>query len=300
MRSASVQLAAAIALDATTLCRLWRVTRKDGVVLRFTDAVRPISIALAPDVTPQTYRSDLSFTASAILTTTTAANMQSVTLTTFLSDNDAAAFVEKDLRLRLFDGAVAEIFVCDYAHPSYGAVSMFDGVFGVIKLSNEKIATIEVQPGQTVSGGAAIGIEKYSRTCRANLGDAQCKVNMTPLKVAFTVTAANGGIITATAFSQPAGHWTLGFIKWLTGNNAGNQQAIVGSDPISHSVFLTSPPQLAVQVGDTGEVYPGCDKTRTTCKNVFNNLINMRAEPDVPTGAGTPGTNYNSALPPAL
>ena len=66
MRTIPVGLSGAIAAESTTLCRLWRVTRSDGVVLRFTDSTSPIKVAIDPDGTPQTYRSDYSFTSSAV------------------------------------------------------------------------------------------------------------------------------------------------------------------------------------------------------------------------------------------
>jgi uncharacterized phage protein (TIGR02218 family) len=267
---------------------LWRVTRKDGLVLRFTDNTSPLKIAIDPDGSAQTYRADFSFTASAIFMSKSAANLQSVQMSFLLSDD---GFSEKDLRLRRFDGAQAEVFVVDYQHLEAGAIRMYSGKFGTVNLSNQKIATVEVTPDDTTGSGTMLGMEKYSQTCRANLFDARCKLNADSFKANFTVTSANGGSVVSTDLNQENGHWNLGFVKWLTGDNAGVVQTVNSSDKTSTSIFLTSPPPLPAKPGDTGVIYPGCDKTRVRCKQ-FNNLANMRAEPDVPTGAMDPSLNY--------
>lgn len=289
MRTASPQLTARIAGESTSLARLWRVTRQDGTVLRFTDAVRPITIEIAPDTDPEVYRSDISFTSSAIFTSRSFANQQSVTLT-FLMDD--AGFKEADIRARMFDGAESEIFIVDYDFPQYGVITMYSGLFGTIKLSDQHIATVEVTPSQSTINGVGIGAEKYSETCRANLGDARCKVDMGALKVAFTVDTASAGSFTASEITQANNHWMLGYVKWLTGANVGKTHGVNSNSPGSSSVFLNTVPFHPIQVGDTGEIFPGCDKTRKTCLAKFNNIANMRAEPDVPTGAEVPGSNY--------
>ena len=291
MRTIPVGLSGAIAAESTTLCRLWRVTRSDGVVLRFTDSTSPIKVAIDPDGTPQTYRSDYSFTSSAIFMSKSMANQQSVNMTFLLDEADNTGFKEKDLRLRLYDGAHAEIFVVDYTNVGAGVMRMFSGKFGTVSLSNQKIATVEIKPDDTTGSGRLIGNEKYSQTCRASLFDARCKLNKNDFRTAFTVASASGGSIVSTAFNHAGGYWALGFIEWLTGPNAGTVQTVNSNDLASTSIFLTSPPPLPAQAGDTGYIYTGCDKTRVRCKQ-YNNLANMRAEPDVPDGALNPNLNY--------
>lgn len=290
MRACSTQLAARIANSATTLARLWRVTRTDGAVFRFTDSVRPITMQIAPDVAPQVYRSDLSFTSSAIFTSKTFSNQQNVTLTFLLDDS---GFAEKELRARLFDGAESELFIVDYQFPQYGTVTMFLGSFGSVQISDQKIATVDVIPNSGALSGRVIGGEKYSQTCRNSLGDAHCQVDMNARKVSFTVGSANGGAFVSSDLNQPNTTWDLGFVKWTSGANIGRTSPVNSNDFASTSVFLGTPPFFAIQAGDTGDIFPGCDKLRQTCLNKFNNVVNMDAEPDVPNGAGVPGSNYS-------
>lgn len=289
MRSASPQLKARLAVEATSLCRLWRVTRVDGTVLRWTDAVKPVTIAIEPDLTPQVYRSDLSFTSSAIFTSHSFANQQSVTLTFIMSDD---GFAEEDIRSRRYDDATSEIMVVDYDNPEFGAITMFTGKWGTITLGNQKAATVEVQPSSAAVNGLGVGQEKYSQTCRASLGDSRCKVDLDALKEEFTVVSASGGSFVTSELDQANGTFALGFVKWTTGQNTGKTTVVQSNDGATKSVFLLAPPFFPIAPGDTGEIYPGCDKQRKTCLEKYQNVVNMRAEPDVPTGAGVPGSNY--------
>ncbi len=293
MRAASVQLQARLNVDATTLCRLWRVTRQDGTILRWTDAVNPVTIQIDPDVSEEVYRSDLSFTSSAIFTSHSFANMQSVTLTFIMSED---GFEEADIRSRRYDGATSEIFVCDYQFPEYGTITMFTGDWGTITIGDQQAGTVEIQPSSAAVNGIGVGQEKYSMTCRASLGDARCGIDLDALMEPFTVVSASGGSFVTAELNQANAHWALGFVRWTVGANTGKTTPVQSSDGGTLSVFLMTPPFFEIQAGDEGEIFPGCDKQRRTCVDKFNNMVNMRAEPDVPNGAGVPGSNYNFNL----
>src|SRR6202790_5577763 len=205
MRTASAQLTTQLSLESTSLCRLWRITRKDGVVLRFTDAVNSVTFGGFK------YRADISFTASAILISASGSRSQSVTMTLI---TDPLGVVEADLRARLYDEAAGDIFIIDYLFPQYGAITAFSGVVGTVRISDKRSATIELLPASSVNSGRGIGYEKYSPTCRASLGDARCKVPIASLSRPFTVTSSVGGAVSTAERSDPNGTWALGFVKW--------------------------------------------------------------------------------------
>lgn len=275
MRSASAQLTAALASESTSLARLWRVTRTDGTELFFTDAVTEVVF------NGDTYRSDISFTSSAIFTSRSAVNQQSVNMSICTDDT---AFDEGDIRLGLYISARAAISVIDYKHPEWGELILFEGIFGQVVLSDQHVASIEIIPDAALGNENVIGLEKYSATCRANLGDARCKFNIDAQKVAFTVVSASGASLVASEFTQAANHWVLGRIDWLTGANAGTSSTVQSGDPNTTSVFLLSAPLNAIAAGDTGNIYLGCDKQLQTCLSKFNNVVNFRGEPHVPNG----------------
>lgn len=274
MRSASVGLTADIAASTTTLCRLWRVTRRDGTVLRFTDLDQAVVFS------GDTYRADLSFTCSSIFTSTSLANAQNVTIRFVMDDT---GITESDLRQRKWDAAVAEVMLINYQNTANGVIHLFKGTFGQLKLSDKKVAEVEIVPFGAASVQALGGSEVYSPTCRASLGDARCTINIEALKVAITVATVTSLTFTASAATQADNYYAQGFVKWVTGDNAGTSSLVTASDQSDTSVTLQSVTK-PIQVGDTGFLYPGCDKLPTTCRDKFANLVNLRAEPQVPSG----------------
>lgn len=272
MRTASVNLINHLDSEGTTLARLWRVTRADGTVLRFTDNDRPIVFD------GDTYRSDVSFTSSAVFMSSKLASAQSVSITVAMADD---AINEADLRAGKYLKALSELMIVNYQSPADGVIKLFSGRFGAIEYSDKLRATIEVLPRSAAEAG--IGSEVYSPTCRASLGDARCTIDLDSLKVAFTVDAVDpdGLTIDATEFvSIDDDRFALGFVKWLTGDNTGITSAVVRSSSTGNLTVASVP--NTIQVGDTGEAFPGCDKLIKTCRDEFDNVVNFRGEPHVP------------------
>jgi hypothetical protein len=73
-----------------------------------------------------------------------------------------------------------------------------------------------------------------------------------------------------------------GTIVWITGYNAGVACELKTYDINTTSVVLWLGMLFPITAGDTFFYYPGCDKKRETCLQKFNNMLNFRAEPDVP------------------
>lgn len=91
---------------------------------------------------------------------------------------------------------------------------------------------------------------------------------------------------------QPA-YLDNGTIEWVTGDSAGLAIELKTYDFNNNLVRLWLPTGYPIQVGDKFIYYAGCDKTRRTCKLKFDNILNMRAEPD------TPGINKMMSYPQA-
>lgn len=277
MKNASAGLNTALQQETTTLCRLLRITRFDGTVLRFTDAVDPVTFE------GFVYREDVSFTSSAILTTAELMQAQSVTINISLADD---AITEADLRSRRYRGAKGEIMLIDYTTPANGVVKMYTGRFGRIDQGDKGRVVIDLKPISSAAG-RNITTERYSATCRAALGDARCTVDIEATAVNITVTAvtAGGAVIAAAALTQADDYWLVGTVKWLTGLNTGLTNDLTTSDQSSTAIMLVSPPIIPIAVGDTGRVYRGCTKQVTYCRDEFNNVVNFRGEPFVPQGS---------------
>lgn len=115
----------------------------------------------------------------------------------------------------------------------------------------------------------------YSAGCRYALFGPGC----TLLKANF---AAGGTVIDddtsqtfmVTVASKPDGYYDLGEIAFLTGENAGLRM-MVRRWLTSGLISLLAPLPFDVEIGDTFNLYPGCDKTESTCVTKFNNRQNF-------------------------
>ena len=124
-------------------------------------------------------------------------------------------------------------------------------------------------PGQTTDGTAVFEAEQaYTR--------AIVVATVTNDRI-FTVTFPEG------ADPREVDDWfKFGAVKWETGNNTGISMEVKGMVATTDEVtlFLTMP--FEVQVGDTGFIYAGCDKSLAVCASKFSNVVNYRGEPYVP------------------
>jgi hypothetical protein len=73
-----------------------------------------------------------------------------------------------------------------------------------------------------------------------------------------------------------------GVITWDTGFNAGVSVELKTYNTSSDVVTTYLGIRMAVTVGDRFFYHPGCDKRRDTCVRKYNNIVNFRAEPDMP------------------
>jgi hypothetical protein len=94
--------------------------------------------------------------------------------------------------------------------------------------------------------------------------------------------------ITVTEPRDVDGWFSLGTVKFLTGNNIGRAIEIKKWVQATGIVTLYLPCPLPIQIGDTLLIHPGCDKSlqgNNGCKAKFNNVINRQAEDYVPGSA---------------
>lgn len=204
---------------------------------------------------------------------------QTATITVPLSDE---GIDELAVRAGDFDNATFSLDLLHYLKPELGVMSLFSG--RVVKATTDSLGngTFDVQQD---TSGTSTGVlnEVYSERCRNIFGDRRCKVDLEPLSVQFTVTdvPAVARFTAAEVTQKEAGYWDIGTVAWLTGGNAGRLFSVVKTD--GENVLLERVPGRPIQPGDIGTLRPGCTKYRTMCKDRWNNLPNLRGEPDVPS-----------------
>ena len=272
-------LQSAIADGTANLTRIFKVTRLDGTILRFTDHDEPIVVP-----SDGTYIPTTSFNVSSISSHITQGSSAADINIQFGAS--ASQITKADARAGLYRNAELSVDLVHWPDPSLGTINLLTGWFGPFVGSDNQSATVQVI-GFSQKAINRIG-EKYSAECRAQLGDSRCGVNRTSFSTTGTVTiVVEGGYkFVATFASNPtAGLYDLGTIEWTSGANNGSKMEILKQenyDATDDLVLLSEALPYDIQVGDTFTALQGCDKRPVTCSTKFNNILNFRGEPFVP------------------
>lgn len=96
----------------------------------------------------------------------------------------------------------------------------------------------------------------------------------------FTFNSANQGEFVNINYRYQIGYFAYGFVKWLTGLNAGYSMEVKAFSPGVVTLAMLMP--FPIQVGDTYQITAGCDGQDSTCKNRYGNIANFRGEPFIP------------------
>ena len=268
MRPITPNLTTHLQGEVTTLATCWKITRTDGVVKTFTDLDSDIVFASL------TYLSIAGFTPSSV-----------ETKDNFSVDNvevqgmfQTGYITAPDLLAGKYDFAEVEIFIVNYLDLSQGRMLLRRGRLGEVTM--QKDTFIAELRGLAENLQQTIG-ELYQPSCRAILGDSECKKVLTSFTFTGTViTVTSGLIFTSNALTQAAGYFTGGQITWTSGNNNGLKMEV--KEFANKQVVLAQAMPYAIQVGNSFQIIAGCDKTHQTCISKFNNIINFRGEPFVP------------------
>jgi uncharacterized phage protein (TIGR02218 family) len=275
MRNLSPAFKTAISSGTTDLTRIWRVTRRDGTVFRFTDLDRDVVFS------GDTYLATTSFQMTSI-THTASGGAQSINLKLTLGSQ----ITFDDLADGKYNYAAIEIAVIIWSNPSAGKAILFNGNFGNIELSPlRKQAQIEAV-GRLEASIQGIG-EFYSAECRADLGDARCGVNLalhTTTGVVDSVSSSRKFVSTFVVNPNNF-EYSFGKLTWTSGNNLNSVHEVlqqIGTNATQDELLLALNTAKPIQVGDTFSIHKGCDFRPSTCHTRFANIINFRGEPHVP------------------
>jgi uncharacterized phage protein (TIGR02218 family) len=268
MKTVSASLKQHLEQPVTTLAQCWKITRRDGTVLGFTDHDRDLVYGSV------TYQARTGFTPSAIASHSDLA-VDNLDIEGLL---DAATITAADIEAGRYDYAEIEIFLLNYADFSQGILKLRRGWVGEVTLRGGRFVA-EIR-GLTQKLSQQIG-EIYSPTCRAHLGDSRCGVNLTSFTATGTVTqVVSSLVIQDNSRTEAAGVYKHGLITFTTGPNAGLSREI--KDFSNKQIVLALPFPHLVAVGHTYTISQGCDKTLKTCISRFGNAVNFRGEPHVP------------------
>lgn len=267
-------LAAHLGGGVTSVCRAWAVTRRDGVVLGFTDHDRALQFEGIE------FRASSGLTARAIEQTTGLAvdNTEAVGA---LSD---PAIREDHIGMGLFDGAEVRSWLVNWADVSARRL-VFRGSLGEIERQGKAfraelrgLAEALNQPGGRV----------YQKPCSAVLGDAACGVDVLgpEFSTEADVVSVSGGceLVLPALSGFPEGWFTRGRVVVLNGSAAGAIGVAKRDRDVAGQRIVTLWETLSAGFapGDRIWLEAGCDKRAETCRVKFDNFLNYQGFPDIP------------------
>jgi uncharacterized phage protein (TIGR02218 family) len=289
MKTLSPSLQAHLDSGATTLAWCWRITRRDGQRLGFTDHDRDRTFA------GTTFEAAAGFTASQIKDgvglSVDNLSIESALSSTHLSDHDLAA--------GLYDDAKIEIWRVNWSDTADHAL-MRAGSLGEVRRSGLAFSA-EIR-GLTHYLQQPQG-RLYQFTCDAALGDTRCGIDLTSVTYRTTATIATvASIRQVTGIGTYATDWfTRGLCRVTSGANLGSTIEIKRHFAFGGvaTIELWQPLADLPIIGDTLVLTAGCDKHFTTCRDRFNNSINFRGFPHMPgndylTTVARPGDPTNT------
>lgn len=177
-------------------------------------------------------------------------------------------FITVSRQHRTVPGEIEFVFQGVVASASFDGVACSLTCQPVGSVLSKQIPTRLYQPQ---CGHVLFSQTEYYGTGGAVGGSAQsvgCNVNRENFKTTAVVGSALASTITAPAFaSKPDGYFTAGKVETLDGETR------YITSHIGNTITVAYP--VAISVGDTVSVYPGCDGLAATCRSKFNNIINF-------------------------
>lgn len=281
-----------------TLC--WRFEDKQGRVYRQTSLDRDVEVSrgIVAGV-------DLDGTYSSITAIQSTTMRQSADLAVDNLDIDALldefGITADAVRAGIFDGVQYLIFLVNWENPENSGIIVKSGVIGNIKSFAREIATMELRGlAQYLQQNI---LEQTSLTCRAELGDSKCGIDLSDYTVTGIVdTVTNRRVFDAildVGSIETPGWFVGGRLTFTSGENDGFTMRVkVDSftdssgdlEMLGHfELYDTFPGDI--EPGDTFTVTAGCNKQHSVaadgavtgdCVNKFDNLLNFRGEPFIP------------------
>lgn len=277
------------------LATFWKITRKDGTVLGFTDWSSNVT-AGSPAVV---YEADSGVSRSALQQRVDLAVPNQELSGILTSDTITSG----DIRAGKYNGAQIECFMAVPTDSEFAA-------YGTIRLPGAYVGEVTIQDGMYVAEMRGLTyllqqtfINVYVPTCRADFADSDganlCKLVASNYIVTGAITTINTAnfTFTSTAVTGPGldvpaeagvpsgiGVFSFGQVKFTSGQNEGFVAEIT-QNPYAvanhFEVTLYVPTPYPMTVGDEFTALTGCSKTVARCIQ-YGNSVNHRGTPAIP------------------
>lgn len=295
MRNIPAALKAHLQGSVTTTCRLLRFTLRDGRQFGLTTLDRDV-IYLGV-----TYRAVNGFNTS-VIATDTGLSVDNAEAYALLGQ-DALGITLEMVAAGDMDDSQWMLMLVNYRDLTMGHMIIDAGDVGNITVDNgvaysPELVSYAMRLRQSIGG-------YDSRTCRAVFGnpaDGQlgCGIDAEALWQPAVVTGVSDDeprrvFASSSTILNPQP--IPGRIRWTSGPNASANRLyqIEAYSTVSGTIALLEPVIFPVEDGHEFDIRYDCAKTLAACKS-YGNLINMKAEPFIPTGDGLEGMTPNSQI----
>lgn len=185
-----------------------------------------------------------------------------------------------DILAGRWNNAEFNLFRYNWASPSDGIEYISSGRLGEVmpRAGHYVVELRDLRQYLQQPVGAA-----STKTCRARLGDAMCRVDLGGWTETGTITGVTSKQVFADSSRTEADdYFGEGILTWTAGLNTGLSQKV--KTYASDTFTLSLPMIFDVQVGDTYSVVAGCRKRLDEdCAAKFSNELNFQGEPHRPT-----------------
>lgn len=258
----------------TTLSHAWSITRKDGVVLGFTDHDRDLAFDGI------VFRADTGLSALALAQSTGL----SVDNTEAIGALNDLAIREDEIEQGRFDDAEVRAWLVNWQDTDQRWLQ-FRGTIGELTRADGGFQA-ELR-GLTEALNRPLG-RVFQKPCTAVLGDAACRFDVTANGYSVDVAVAqvtDRRVFQWDEFASFDQEWfARGRVEVLDGPAAG-LWGTVKHDRIEgagRTIELWEPLRGTIASGTELRITAGCDKRSETCRLKFANLSNFRGFPDLP------------------
>lgn len=271
-------------LTQMLIADLYTFTLNDGTVLRYTSCDIDLTVG------GLTYISSGPKFKKGNLKTPLGTEVADFQLTVYPSDSDMVEGITflNAITNGLFDNAtVSRLILCKTAwnDNSGGTIKSFTGrIADIVQKRDEVVFTIKA-----LSDFLNMNFPKnvYQAACLHTLYDTGCTLLKANFLSASSISIVHDrSLMESATLTQASGYFELGKIDFTSGVNNGVERNIKAYSYISGTSqqFVLNYPLLNLpSIGDTFNIYAGCDKTKNTCNTKFNNLVNFRGFPFIPT-----------------
>lgn len=253
----------------TNFVTCWRMQLTNGQLLNFTDADEDIFFE------EENYICGGYFTPNKIFSSNELA--QDNFVISGIIDNKI--ITKKDLLEGKFSNGYLEVFLVSRVNLQDKRTILKTGWIGEIKAKEHKFTAEIISLGSKTNN--VIGI-CYSSSCRAEFGDEFCKVN----KDQYGKNGIISKLVEVNSFideeiKEPNDYFNQGVLSFTSGKNKGTKHRVI--EFRDNKITLDSSYNLEITIGDEYTIIVGCNKTLSSCIDKFNNAINFRGEPFIPS-----------------